>query len=161
MNQDQDPTDILKQLLSNLFQGNINFSYREDSMGNFKDPAHYFDYKKELDFDTKKHLLYQLVSTYEKMLNQDVLLEKEFGINLHAYNENFYKIIDALFLIAFNKNIAQLLYFYFYERQNPDGTLNKLVFEEDNGTEYERLIESVKDLFSVMLKLNPNLFKNG
>jgi len=82
------------------------------------------------------------------------------GYPIYTPSPSNLKAID-LFLIAFNKNIAQLLYFYFYERQNPDGTLNKLVFEEDNGTEYERLIENIKDLFSVMLKLNPNLFKNG
>lgn len=156
MNQDQDPLNILNQLLKQLFQGDVRFEFREEVISSSEGDSFYFDAQKDLDFDTKKHLLYQLVSLYEKMLNQDILLEKEFGINLNNFTENFYKIIDALILICFDRNIAQLLYFYFYERQNPDGSLNVLELDDE-----EILIENVKDLFRVILKLNPNLWRNG
>jgi hypothetical protein len=46
-------------------------------------------------------------------------------------DEKFYKVIDTLFDLHFGKDACELIFFYLYDRVNPDGTENE-VMDENN-----------------------------
>jgi hypothetical protein len=82
-------------------------------------------------------------------------MEKDFKVDLSKYEEGFYQVIDSLILLAFGKQIYEILSFYFYDRYNPDGTKNSIVIKE---TEEELELDNVEDLWSIVLSINPDIF---
>ena len=83
------------------------------------------------------------------------LIEKDYKIDLSKYEENFHQIIDSLILLAFGKEVYELLAFYFYERHNPDGSQNGLIIEE---TGEELFIKDPMELWELIVKVNPKIF---
>jgi hypothetical protein len=53
-------------------------------------------------------------------------------IDFTTYDEKFYDVIDTLILMQFGKEASEIIFFYLYERVNPDGTTNQLVDTNDN-----------------------------
>ena len=49
------------------------------------------------------------------------------GLDYSNYDEKFYEIIDRMFSLHFGKEAAEIIFFYIYERMNPDGTVNELL----------------------------------
>ena len=96
-----------------------------------------------------------LINQFEKAITRSYLMERDFKVDLSKYEENFYQGIDSLILLAFGKEIYEILSFYFYDRYNPDGSKNTLVIEQ-TGEEIQ--INNVDDLFQVINNINPNLF---
>tara|TARA_B110000503_G_scaffold61049_1_gene96946 strand:- start:1946 stop:2320 length:375 start_codon:yes stop_codon:yes gene_type:complete len=111
--------------------------------------------KNKKAFDQKKDLFINLVNQFEYAVSKSYLLEKDFAIDLSKYEENFYQVIDSLVLLSFGKEIYELLSFYFYERWNPDGTQNGIIIEE---TDEEIMIENAEELWSIVVKIKPNIF---
>ena len=133
-----DPLNSLKRSLDQLLQADTSIKRKNKKV-----------------FDQKKELFINLINQFEITLTRSYLIEKDFRINLSKYDENFYQIIDSLILLAFNKEIYEILSFYFYDRYNPDGSKNSLVIEE---TGEEIFLDSVEDLWRVVLSINPKLF---
>jgi len=133
-----DPLNSLKRSLDQLLQADTSIKRKNKKV-----------------FDQKKELFINLINQFEITLTRSYLIEKDFRINLSKYDENFYQIIDSLILLAFNKEIYEILSFYFYDRYNPDGSKNSLVIEE---TGEEIFLDSIEDLWRVVLSINPKLF---
>lgn len=70
----------------------------------------------------------------------------DFKLDLYSYDEKFYEVIDRLFTLHFGRDAAEIIFFYIYERQNPDGTINSLVDIEGNSIS----LENVTDLWLVV-----------
>ena len=67
------------------------------------------------------------------------------------YDEAFLDTIDALIILHFGKEGAELVAYYLWERVNPDGTINPLMDEDGNIL----VIEGAGDLWNLLLRINP------
>lgn len=133
-----DPLNNLKQSLDQLLQADTSIKRKNKKI-----------------YDQKKELFINLINQFETSITRSYLMEKDFKVDLSKYEENFYQVIDSLILLAFGKQIYEILSFYFYDRYNPDGSKNTLVIEQ-TGEEIQ--INNVDDLFQVINNINPNLF---
>ena len=73
----------------------------------------------------------------------------ELKLDLSSYDEMYLQIIDSLLLLSFGKGGYELISFYLYDRNNPDGSNNTLVDEDGNVIE-AAVIERVKPVLEVL-----------
>ena len=112
----KEPLSLLKQSLDQLLQANTSIQR-----------------KNKATFYKKKDLFINIINHYEAAITKSYLLEKDFKIDISKYEENFHQVIDSFILLSFGREIYELLSFYFYDRINPDNTINPLIIE--NGKE--------------------------
>lgn len=79
----------------------------------------------------------------------------ELKIDLSTYDEPFLEVIDMLLLLKYGREAYELISFYLWERENPDGSLNS-VYDEDNNP---IPLDTPIDLWNIILKVNPNIEK--
>ena len=133
-----DPLSNLKQSLDQLLQADTSIKRKNKKI-----------------YDQKKELFINLINQFEKAITRSYLMEKDFKVDLSKYEESFYQVIDSLILLAFGKQIYEILSFYFYDRYNPDRTKNSLVIQE---TEEEIELNNVEDLWNIVVNINPDIF---
>lgn len=85
--------------------------------------------KTEEDFN--RELFEQIIIAIEQVNNRSMLMEADFEISHFKYDESFHNIIEALIVLHFGDEAMNVIYFYLYDRINPDGTINSL-YNEDN-----------------------------
>ena len=112
--------------------------------------------KNKTTFFKKKDLFINIVNHYEAAITKSYLLEKDFKIDTSKYEENFHQVIDSFILLSFGKEVYQLLSFYFYERINPDGSVNKLVLPNEEELD----ISNAEELWSLIVKIKPDIFND-
>ena len=112
--------------------------------------------KKLKEFEQKRDLFINVINQFEAAITKSYLLEKDHKIDMSKYEEGFYQIIDSLVLLAFGKEIYELLSFYFYERYNPDGSENGLIIEE---TDEEIFVKDATELWDLVIRIKPDIFK--
>ena len=113
--------------------------------------------KKKRDQALKKKALFiSLVTQYEISLNRSVKLQEEFSIDLFDYEGSYYEIIDKLMLLMWGGDVYEILTYYLYERLNLDGSLNGIIETNENGEESEVYLKTPDNLYSYLLKINPN-----
>ena len=134
----QDPLNSLKQSLDQLLQADTSIKR-----------------KNKKSYDQKRDLFINVVNQFEYAITKSYLLEKDFKIDMSKYEENFYQIIYSLVLLAFGKDIYELLSFYFYERYNPDGSENGLIIDE---TEEEIFVKDADELWDLIIRVKPDIF---
>ena len=88
--------------------------------------------KKKSEHDLNKELFEKIIIALERANIRTALVGTEFDIDLSKYDETFYEVIDNLLLMQFGKQAAEVIFFYVYERMNPDGTINELRDVNDN-----------------------------
>ena len=135
----KDPLNSLKQSLDQLLQADT--SIRR---------------KNKKSYDQKRDLFINVINQFESAITKSYLIEKDYKIDMSKYEENFYQIIDSLILLAFGKDVYELLSFYFYERYNPDGSENGLIIEE---TGEEVFIKDAMELWDLIIRVQPEIFK--
>ena len=135
----KEPLSLLKQSLDQLLQANTSIQR-----------------KNKATFYKKKDLFINIINHYEAAITKSYLLEKDFKIDISKYEENFHQVIDSFILLSFGREIYELLSFYFYDRINPDNTINPLIIE--NGKEL--VIGNAEELWSIIVKINPNIFND-
>ena len=128
-----DPLSNLKQSLDQLLQADTSIKRKNKKI-----------------YDQKKELFINLINQFENSITRSYLMEKDFKVDLSKYEENFYQVIDSLILLAFGKQIYEILSFYFY-----DGTKNSIVIQE---TEEEIELDTVEDLWNIVISINPDIF---
>ena len=133
-----DPLNNLKQSLDQLLQADTSIKRKNKKI-----------------YDQKKELFINLINQFETSITRSYLMEKDFKVDLSKYEENFYQVIDSLILLAFGKQIYEILSFYFYDRYNPDGTQNSIIIEE---TDEEIELDNVEDLWNIVVSINPDIF---
>lgn len=87
--------------------------------------------KKKTEEDVNKESFEKIIQLMEEVQVRSTLLHTEFSLDLFNYEEKFYEIIDRLFGIHFGREAAEVIFFYVYERTNPDGSINQLL-DKDN-----------------------------
>jgi hypothetical protein len=86
--------------------------------------------KKKTEDDLNRERFEKIIHTLEEIEVRSVILGGDLSLDFTSYDEKFYTVIDLLFQLHFGKEAAELIFFYLYERTNPDGTMNGLQNEE-------------------------------
>jgi hypothetical protein len=108
--------------------------------------------KKKSEHDLNKELFEKIIIALERTNIRTALVGTEFDIDLSKYDETFYEVIDNLMLMQFGKQAAEIIFFYVYERMNPDGTINELRDINDNPI----ILNSPSELWDLI-----NVIKNA
>ena len=114
--------------------------------------------KKKSEHDLNKELFEKIIIALERTNIRTALVGTEFDIDLSKYDETFYEVIDNLMLMQFGKQAAEVIFFYVYERMNPDGSINELRDTNDtpivlnNPTDLWDLINVIKNASSKTTK---------
>ena len=88
--------------------------------------------KKKSENDFNKELFEKAILTLERTNVRAAIVGSEFDLDLSKYEEPFYEAIDNLMIMYFGKQAAEVIFFYVYERINPDGSINELIDTNDN-----------------------------
>ncbi len=107
--------------------------------------------KKKSQSDKRKELFISIINSIEQIINRQTLMYAELQLDFASYDEAFLDTIDALIILHFGKECAEVVGYYLWERLNPDGTINPLLDENDNVI----ILENASDLWNLLLKLNP------
>ena len=88
--------------------------------------------KKKTEDDQTRERFIKIIQALEEIEVRGMILGNDLALDFTSYDEKFYFVIDALFSIAFSKEACELIFFYIYERLNPDGTANDVEDLEGN-----------------------------
>lgn len=102
--------------------------------------------KKKTENDINKESFEKIILTMEEVQVRSTLLHAEFKMDMFDYEEKFYEVIDRLFSLHFGREAAEVIFFYIYERMNPDGTVNQLADVDGNPIP----LESSSDLWELV-----------
>ena len=111
--------------------------------------------KKKTEDDINKESFEKLIQTIEEVQVRSTLLHAEFKLDLFDYEEKFYEVIDRLFTLHFGQAAAEIIFFYVYERMDPDGNANQLLDQDDNPIP----LESPSDLWLLVNHLRDKTSK--
>ena len=82
--------------------------------------------KRKTEKDINREVFEKIILALEKASVRSSIIGGDFQLDFTEYDETFYEIIDNLILMHFGKEAAELIFFYVYERINPDGSVNVL-----------------------------------
>jgi hypothetical protein len=88
--------------------------------------------KKKSEDDIQREKFERIIQTLEETEVRGMILGNDLQLDFTSYDEKFYRVIDSLFDLHFGKEACELIFFYLYERINPDGTHNEVMDENDN-----------------------------
>ena len=87
--------------------------------------------KRKTEEDLNRESFEKIMLMMDEIQVRSALLHSELGLDYSNYDEKFYEIIDRMFTLSFGREAAEIIFFYVYERINPDGTINNLI-DQDN-----------------------------
>jgi len=114
--------------------------------------------KKKSEHDLNKEQFEKIIIALEKVNVRTAIVGSEFDLDLSKYDESFYEIIDNLIMMQFGKQASEVIFFYVYERMNPDGSINELRDQNDisivlnNPTDLWELVNVIKNASSKTTK---------
>lgn len=82
--------------------------------------------KKKTEEDLNRESFEKIIQLMDEIQVRDVLMMADLGLDYSKYNEKFYEVIDRMFGLYFGAEAAEIIFFYIYERINPDGSVNEL-----------------------------------
>jgi len=88
--------------------------------------------KKKTEDDQQRERFVKIIQTLEEIEVRGMILGNDLQLDFTSYDEKFYSVIDNLFYLHFGKEACELIFFYIYERLNPDGTANSVEDLEGN-----------------------------
>ena len=107
--------------------------------------------KKKTQEAKKKELFVSIINSIEAIINRQNLMYVELNLDLAKYDEAFLDTIDALIILHFGKEGAELIAYYLWDRVAPDGTIVPLMDE----TGKEVYLETAQDLWNLLISINP------
>lgn len=107
--------------------------------------------KKKTQEEKKKELFISIINSIEQIINRQNLMYTELDLDLTKYDEAFLDTVDALIILHFGKEGAEIIGYYLWDRLSPDGTINPLLDSDDK----EVYLESAQDLWNLLLSINP------
>ena len=113
--------------------------------------------KKKTQEAKKKELFISIITAIEKIINRQDLMYAEFNLDLSNYDEAFLDTIDALIILHFGKEGAELIAYYLWDRIASDGTVIPLM--DIQGKEV--FLETAQDLWNLLVVINPNYDDQG
>ena len=108
--------------------------------------------KKKSENDLNRDMFEKIIIALEKANIRTAIVGAEFDLDLSKYDESFYEVIDNLIMMQFGKQASEVIFFYVYERMNPDGSINELRDINDNPV----ILNNPTDLWELV-----NLIKNA
>ena len=98
--------------------------------------------KKKTELDIQKDLFFKIIISLEKLNMRSNVLTVDLDIDLTKYDETFYDVLDNLLILHFGKNIAEIIFFYVYDRIDQEGNIASLRDSKGNSI----VLENVYDL---------------
>jgi hypothetical protein len=89
--------------------------------------------KKKTEDDQHRERFVKIIQTLEEIEVRGMILGNDLQLDFTSYDDKFYSVIDNLFFLHFGKEACELIFFYIYERLNPDGTANHVEDVEGNA----------------------------
>ena len=108
--------------------------------------------KKKTQTEKKKELFISVINSIESIINRENLMYAEFNLDLAKYNEPFLDTIDALIILHFGKEGAEIIAYYLWDRLDENGKVLPLVDENDK----EVYLETAQDLWNLLIQINPS-----
>jgi hypothetical protein len=112
--------------------------------------------KKKTELDVNKELFSKIILTLERLNGRSNILASDLDIDLVKYDEVFYEVIDNLLLLNFGKEISEIVFFYVYDRIDPEGNITYL--QDTNGNPV--ILETVNDLWYLIQNIKKNAEKH-
>jgi len=137
MNEMQDPVDGAKESIEYIIGANTKLKR-----------------KRKTDDDVQKEQFISIISTLEAINNRSFMMIHDFDLNLTKYDEKFYAAIDSLILMHFGADVAEIIFYYIYERLNPDGSVNNLLDENKNIVPLENAADLWNLVKDIQAKVN-------
>jgi hypothetical protein len=88
--------------------------------------------RKKTEEDINRDTFEKIILALEQANVRSSIIGSDFKLDFTSYDETFYEIIDNLILMQFGKEASEVIFFYVYERINPDGTVNELADQDNN-----------------------------
>lgn len=88
--------------------------------------------KRKSEEDIHRDEFVKIIQTLDEVQVRSHIMNVDLKLNFYEYDEKFYEVIDRLFTIQYGKDATEIIFFYIYERLNPDGTVNKLEDKDGN-----------------------------
>ena len=107
--------------------------------------------KKKTQETKKRELFISIINSIEAIINRQNLMYAELNLDLTNYDEAFLDTIDALIVLHFGKDGAELIAYYLWDRVAPDGTITSLLDEQGK----EIYLETATDLWNLLISINP------
>ena len=107
--------------------------------------------KKKSQSEKRRELFISIINSIEQIVTRQNMMYLDLQLDFAKYDEPFLDTIDALIILYFGKEGADLISWYLWERLNPDGTTNPVLDEE--GKEVH--INTPAELWSVLVATNP------
>lgn len=107
--------------------------------------------KKKSQSEKRRELFISIINSIELIVSRQNIMYADLQLDFAKYDESFLDTIDALIILHFGKEGAELISWYLWERLNLDGTINPVLDEEGN----ELAINTPAELWAVLLSTNP------
>ena len=114
--------------------------------------------RKKTEDDISRDTFEKIIIALEQANVRSSIIGGDFKLDFTSYDETFYEIIDNLILMQFGKEASEVIFFYVYERMNPDGSINELRDTNDtpivlnNPTDLWDLINVIRNASSKTTK---------
>jgi hypothetical protein len=108
--------------------------------------------KKKTQLDKKRELFISIINSIEQITNRQNLMYADLQLDFTNYDESFLETIDALIVLHFGKEGAEVISYYLWERRNPDGSINPL--QDAEGTLI--VLQTASELWDLLLQMNPS-----
>ena len=102
--------------------------------------------KRKTEDDLQREQFESIILLLEEIEVRSIILSNDLKIDLASYDEKFYMLIEKLLSIHFGDEANEIIFYYIYDRINPDGSVNELRDETDNVV----LLTSPSDLWDVV-----------
>jgi hypothetical protein len=111
--------------------------------------------RKKTQIDVTRDLFNKVIINLEQANSRSFILENDFKLDLNKYDDVFYDAIDNLLVMHFGKEASELIFFYLYDRLNPDGSINVLV----DPTGKEVILQNPDELWLLLQIIKEGLKK--
>ena len=100
----------------------------------------------------EKEVFIENISILEEILQRSDKLFNGYSIDLYMYEEPFLQIIENLFLLKYGEIVSEIVFWYLYDRQDDDGNIYPLVFEEEDKEPVDIILKTPTDLWKFINK---------
>ena len=111
--------------------------------------------RKKTQTDVTRELFNKVIINLEQANTRSFILENDFKLDLNKYDDIFYDAIDNLLIMHFGKEASELIFFYLYDRINPDGSIN--ILTDPNGNDV--ILQNPDDLWVLLQIVKEGLKK--
>ena len=130
-----------------------NFKEVQTAVDNMLNVKSYVRRKKKTQSDKKKEMFVQMINSLDEIFVRQGLMYADMDVDMFKYDEKFLAVIDVMLYFHFGEACSDVIAFYLYDRQNPDGTLNPILDENDT----EIILENPYDLWNLLVMINQKI----